>query len=319
MRTSRNNRPNNPKIEVKEEYSTEQLYAPSKPKTRTQALTYQNFELEMQKLRLELSMAQLNEKVAKDELERLKKNIRRTINVVLTLVMLSCLCVCGVGCYDLYNKYTATHLPDKVVKETVAETEGKTYLKLNWENILKEYPTCVGWVYLPNTGISFPIMHHATDGNYYLTHNAKGKAEATGAIFIDSNQKTDFTEENTIIYGHSVDYVGGMFTDIEKFADKKFFNENPEFFILTPQNTYKANIRAFAETTDGSCWYTIDSNGELAETLKRQKNSAKHFRDIDTEGKSIVTLSTCKPQTAGGLKYVLQATLEYYMGEIELK
>ena len=318
MRTSRNNKINGPNQQYinigNESLGTAQLFAPSRPKTRT----YQNMELEYQKLRLELSMARLNEKVAKDELKRLKTNIKRTINISLTAVMVICLCVCGVGCYDLYNKYTATHLPEKVVKETIAKTEGKKYLTLNWENILKEYPSCVGWVYLPNTGISFPIMHHATDGNYCLTHSAEGNAETTGAIFIDSNQKTDFTEENTIIYGHSVEYVGGMFTDIEKFADKKFFNENPEFFILTPQNTYKVNIRAFAETTDGSCWYTIDSKGELAETLQKQKNSAKYFRDTDTEGKPIVTLSTCKLQTAGGEKFVLQGVLEYYMGDIEV-
>lgn len=243
----------------------------------------------------------------------------KTLKGVLVLVLLSCLCYLGWFGYDLLHLYTETHLPEEVVAETIDKVDEKEYLNLNWTNILERYPNCIGWLYVPNTDISYPIVQNTKDGNYYLTHSADNKPNRLGAIFIDETQPNDFTAENTIIYGHSVEFVGGMFTDISKFADKSFFDNNTEFYILTPTNTYRGSIRAFAETVDGSEWYVKESHGTLQEVLAKQKKSAKYFRETDLTDKTLVTLSTCKLPTNGGKKYVLQASLEYFMGGIEIE
>ena len=243
----------------------------------------------------------------------------KTLKGVLVLALLSCLCYLGWFGYDLLHLYTETHLPEKVVSETVDKANEKEYLNLNWPSVLEEYPNCIGWVYIPNTSISYPIVQNTQDGNYYLSHSANNRPNRLGAIFIDETQPNDFTAENTIIYGHSVEFVGGMFTDISKFADKSFFDNNTEFYIITPTNTYRGSIRAFAETVDGSEWYVKESNGTLKEVLAKQKKSAKYFRDTDLTDRTLVTLSTCKLPTNGGKKYVLQASLEYFMGEIEIQ
>ncbi len=159
----------------------------------------------------------------KIDLQKQKRIALKTLKGVLVLVLLSCLCYLGWFGYDLLHLYTETHLPEEVVAETIDKADEKEYLNLNWTNILERYPNCIGWLYVPNTDISYPIVQNTKDGNYYLSHSANNKPNRLGAIFIDETQPNDFTAENTIIYGHSVEFVGGMFTDISKFADKSFF------------------------------------------------------------------------------------------------
>ena len=301
--------------------STEELYRSSRPSTRTQAFYQQKLESEIVHLKQELEMQKKLTKQAEDALKRTKNNI---VSSVLVLITCGCLCTGGWCVYSLNKTYTEAHIPQAVIAKTVEvkeeeEGEKKQYLNINWTEIQKEYPECIGWLYIPKTEINYPIMQNKENGDYYLNHNNKGEYSNLGSIFIDSIQDENFKKnENTIIYGHSVEITGGMFTDLEKYTDQKFYDEHPEFYILTPQENYKVDVRAFSETVDGSAYYIIDSKDTRDEVLERQKNSALYFTDQDTNNKTFITLSTCKRGTNGAKKYVLQGVLDQCTDDIEI-
>ena len=49
-----------------------------------------------------------------------------------------------------------------------------------------------------------------TDGNddsYYLTHTFKKTEHAAGAIFLDSDNNADFSDDKNIIYGHNILWI----------------------------------------------------------------------------------------------------------------
>ena len=58
-----------------------------------------------------------------------------------------------------------------------------------------------GWIYVPKTEVNYPIVQ-TKDNDYYLHHNFYKEANPGGCIFIASENKNPFNEQNTTIHGH---------------------------------------------------------------------------------------------------------------------
>ena len=76
-------------------------------------------------------------------------------------------------------------------------------------------PEAVGWIQIPDTVISYPLLH-TSDNSYYLTHTFQKEKNRTGSIFIESSNKNDLTDLHTIIYGHNM-RSGAMFADLKNY------------------------------------------------------------------------------------------------------
>ena len=214
--------------------------------------------------------------------------------MIYRILMIVCLCVFSYSAYQLYEIYQEAHMikeeTTELEKHVVKENNKKqNILNPDWKALKESNEDIVGWLYVPSLDFSFPIVQ-GSDNSYYLNHTAKKESNYRGAIFMNYTNNTQFADSNTIIYGHSVE-GGGMFTDIKKYADGDFFNENLEFYILTPQENYRCTIYTFAKTTEDSVYYD-----QLTDSYKtvQMKNEAFHVNtNVDVKDKRIVTLSTC--------------------------
>ena len=144
---------------------------------------------------------------------------------------------------------------------------------------------------MPGCNISCPVVQ-GDDNSYYLTHTTKNEYNERGAIFLDYQANPSFTDNNSIIYGHSVE-GGGMFTDLKNYSDQTFFSEHPVFYLLTPNANYECQIMAYAKSNDGSVYYTTSFGGYRNDVINQMKTNALYYNDVDTTDKSLVTLSTC--------------------------
>lgn len=255
-----------------------------------------------------------------DDDEKEPKFWKRFLKISIVGICIGVLVYCGVMIYDMVNK---TRIPNNVLSEVLEETDGKTFLKLNWDALQEAYPEIIGWIYVPHTDINYPIVQNKSDSYYYLKHGAMMEPNNLGAIFLDKDGTPDFSDDNTLIYGHSVMYTGGMFTGISRFQQDSHWNENKYLYILTPTNTYRGDIRLFAKTRDGTQYYLNDFGGWLPNILQWQENNAMHSRADEIpvgEGSHLVTLSTCD-LAEGGLytktRFIVQAKLDYYMDDVE--
>ena len=168
----------------------------------------------------------------------------------------------------------------------------------------------VGWVEIPDTKISYPLVH-TSDNTYYLTHTFKGQENKSGSIFIETSNSPDFTDLHTIIYGHNMK-DGSMFAGLKNYAKKNYYEAHPYVYIDLEDGSHCYQIFSChqADVTDIS--YTIgyaadDTYASFLDTL-----TASSLYDtgvsVSTED-SVITLSTCTNK--GEQRFVVHAKKVY--------
>lgn len=103
------------------------------------------------------------------------------------------------------------------------------------------------WIRIPGTNIDYPIVQSMTESNeYYLKHDINRSESIYGAIFIEKENKNDFSDINTIIYGHHM-RDGSMFGSLEKYLESDYLDEHKTIQIELP--TEKLEYEVVGATT----------------------------------------------------------------------
>ena len=170
------------------------------------------------------------------------------------------------------------------------------------------------WIYIPNTKIDYPVLQHPEDNLYYLNYNIDGTKGYPGCIYTEDYNSKDFTDHNTVIYGHNMKN-GTMFAGLHKYEDSKFFEENPYVYIYTADEVYVYQVFAAYEFSDAHILYNYPSDTDAAfssyleEVMDVRSMNSNFNSDIEVTGTDkIVTLSTCisnKPNN----RYLVQGLL----------
>lgn len=209
------------------------------------------------------------------------------------ILLIICL---GIFLFSAFQLWTIYSIQNQVKEETeslqkaVTKDENLGFIP-DWEALQNENSDVVAWLYIPECDISYPVVQ-GNDNQYYLDHTVKKEENRFGAIFLSAEASPDFSQDNSLIYGHSVD-IGGMFTNLSYFEDQNFFDQHPYFYVLTPTQNYRCTISWFAKTADGSIYYTSSFGGQRNSLLSQMKENAYFTRDVDISDGSFVTLSTC--------------------------
>lgn len=170
-------------------------------------------------------------------------------------------------------------------------------------------PDVVGWILIPGTAISYPLVQ-GEDNQYYLDRTWKKTKSAVGAIFMESTNDRSFQDFNTIIYGHRMNN-GSMFAALKNYRKQAYWSAHPTVYITDDNGSRAYEIfAAYEVSTQGDTY-------RLGLTKDEQKQA---FLDSCTERSvistgvvptvydQILTLSTC---TGNGhaTRWVVQARL----------
>lgn len=155
-------------------------------------------------------------------------------------------------------------------------------------------PEIVGWLYCADTPINDPVAY--TDNNtYYLKHLYNGEVNRSGTLFVDCRCNLDFSDANTIIYGHHM-RSGTRFACLVEYEVQAYYEAHPVMYLLTPQHNYRLDIFSGYVAEAGSQRFFMGS-GDDAE-FEAYLEEIKAISDFSPcAGQStqnrIVTLSTC--------------------------
>lgn len=171
------------------------------------------------------------------------------------------------------------------------------------------------WLSVPGTIIDYPVLQHESDDSYYLNYTIDGIEGYPGSIYTEKINAKDFSDNNTVIYGHNM-RNGTMFTDLHKFRDSEFFAANDTVYIYTPEKQFTYKIFAAYLYDDRHLMNSFDFSNQtvFADYLKKiqsQNFPEANFREeiTVTDTDKIITLITCIREQPEKRVYV-QAVLQ---------
>ena len=212
----------------------------------------------------------------------------------------------GDDAYDLISQL-ATANPDKenvepgeipappVQEENLQELEENNVPIIDLEAVQDINEEIACWLYSPDTVIDYPVCQ-GEDNEYYLYHLADGTYNRNGCLFVDYRNAFDFSDPNTLIYGHHM-ASGSMFASLINYADQSYYDLHPAMYLTVNGRMYRMEIFSGYTTSMDSSAYELNfsTDHELAEWL-REISAKSDFRPrgitLSTDDR-IVTLSTC--------------------------
>lgn len=175
---------------------------------------------------------------------------------------------------------TQTVLADDVIEE----------LKEQAKELQETYPDAIGWIYIPDTSINYPIMQ-GEDNDFYLTHGTDGRSLKCGCIELDFRCENRFQNNFNILYGHNMKN-GSMFANVCSFKEKAYYDSHPYGWVYTSDAVYRLDFFSVAVTD----WYDEIYNGfrSLDEWTPHLKEISRIYEEVElTEQDRLVLLSTC--------------------------
>ncbi|MCC8075906.1 MAG: class B sortase [Clostridiales bacterium] len=201
--------------------------------------------------------------------------------------------------YEALQSESSVAEPDASVQEE-AELEEEMKREIDFADLQANTNEDIyAWIYIPDTNIDYPIVQHPTDDTYYLNYNLDGTAGLPGTIYTEKANAKDFSDFNTVIYGHNMQN-GTMFQNLHNYSDGTFFEEHPYVYIYLEDCTLKYQVYAAYEYSDVHMLYAFDYSTEegrkefLSEIAGLRSLSYIYDDEVTvTTDSNVLTLSTC--------------------------
>ncbi|TAA66107.1 class B sortase [Streptococcus sp. LQJ-218] len=202
---------------------------------------------------------------------------------------------------DKLNDAKITQEAPKQAYTTSAEE--KEYLANKFKGLLATNSETVGYVYIPGTQLDEPVVQ-TTDNSTYLDKRFDGGHEPyMGTVFMDTDNKKDFSDRLTWLFGHARGSKVGdhrMFNDVNYYSRQDYFDEHPYVVIETPERKYYYEAVAMIIVPEETAFYRTSFDDDkdfqtqlttIYETAEVKKPNVK----VSAKDKYLV-LSTCREE-----------------------
>ena len=175
----------------------------------------------------------------------------------------------------------------------------KISIGVDWESLRAQSQDVVGWLYIPDSNMNYPLMHR--DNLYYLDHDYQGKYNVGGSLFLDA--RLDIDVQNVIVYGHHMK-SDTMFHRLTYYAKQDYADEHKYIYVATPEETRLYQVFSVEYTQGGSSTYTWEFGEDGDMMLEDYANRAILNSVVETETRKIVeedrilSLSTCSGRSS---------------------
>ena len=151
--------------------------------------------------------------------KRIVRTLSRTVDNAVLLTLLVLLIFAAYALWDTHQMLSAADANNyQTYKPTSEETKSfKDFRAMNND--------VIGWLTIYDTTIDYPVLRSPNSNDDYLSKNPEGDWEGSGSLFLDHHNKADFSDFNTIIFGH---HMAGpaMFGQLDEFLNKDFFDKH---------------------------------------------------------------------------------------------
>lgn len=228
------------------------------------------------------------------------KKQNRTQTVLYTLLFLLCAVVFFVSSFflieDLAERFAAQKEYDGLGLISVDVKDNPDLANRQIADLKKINPDTTGRIIIQNTNIDYPVVQ-GENNEYYLNVSFEDKYSSSGCIYMDYRNKNDYTDPQTVIYGHKM-ITGTMFNNLKFFKKKSFLEEKPTITIITEEKTLVYEAIVTVVTNRGGDFIRLNETNE--DYLRRCYASAVAKTDTTaTNQDRLLILFTCEDDKDG--------------------
>ena len=228
---------------------------------------------------------------------RKKKTFGSIFSTILLIVAVIVMIFSGIQLYKIFKGYHDGESEYKEIEKiSITHDEGDDRYRVDFDQLWEINQDVIGWIRFDEPAvISYPVVQ-GKDNSEYLSRTFKGFENTVGSIFMDVNNRSDFTDRNTLIYGHYM-YNGTMFNELDEYRNKEFWDKYPCFYIYTPDGReIKYHIYSVAEVKAGLTAHRSSFSGDedFEDFLAQTKAASFYDTGVEVDKDSqVITLSTC--------------------------
>lgn len=248
----------------------------------------------------------MKEKARHHRGRRKKKTAGKMISDLLLMIAIGVFLFSGYKLYRIFAEYDRGDseyeaLQQIVIKQNIPiateeDLPVEPEFTVDFEALKAMNRDVVGWIRFDEPSqINYPLVR-CLNNKKYLNTTFEGKKNAAGALFMDYRNTEDFSDKNTFIYGHNMKN-GSMFGMLRKYKNSSFCEENPYFYIYTPdgkESTYQVFAVSIVNDTSQSYNKSYANDEEFLQYIKYIRSISRYSVDVEVGVESqIVSLSTC--------------------------
>lgn len=241
---------------------------------------------------------------------------------LLTIVFL---CVFLFSMYKVVSILLEYHSIDKLYDETsqryTVENEAASEepedkpIEVSLEELRKLNKDVIGWIYIPDTNVSFPLLQGSSN-KQYLYQSYKKEYLTAGSIFLDYRCDAEFKDKSTVIYGHNM-HNGSMFGSLKKYKAASYMKEHPYIYILKQNGDWsRYEISAFYQASVDGPTYRLPIKSEDKKSFRElidTINADNIYSGVDAqkikENDTLIILSTCTQDSRDDIRVTIAARL----------
>lgn len=231
-----------------------------------------------------------------------KKTVLKVIILIIVAAIL--VIIAGMAVKLLQEDYT---------EEKTFRDIQKVVEKADDEDILsklkKRNSDVIGYLEIPDTTISYPVMQTKSDPDFYLTHDLDKNYSFYGTPYLSAYCDLE-KSDNLIIYGHNIN-GGRMFGALTQYRDENFYQRHRNIYFTTEEKS-RYEIFAVISVNKYSFPYWQFVMAQDENDYDEFVNKVKRYSLYDTGitpkyGEKLITLSTCDNVRGKDYRFVILA------------
>ena len=181
--------------------------------------------------------------------------------------------------------------------------EEKDYLKNRFAQLTSVNPEAIAYVYAPGTELDEPVVQTGDNATYLDKTFDGGNEPYMGTVFMDTDNKKDFSDRLTWLFGHARGSKVGdhrMFNDVNYYDKQDYFDQHPYVVIETPERKYYYEAMCLVIVPETTAFYRTSFKDDKDFTTQLKKV----YEDGQTKNPNIkikatdkyLVLSTCREE-----------------------
>lgn len=233
------------------------------------------------------------------------KNRSRTYKVIILILMAAIAVFMTVVAVSQYREDAVSEKQFEEISKKVESVEESNVV----DNLKKKNDDVVGYLEIPDTTISYPVMQTKDEPDFYLNHDINKEYSFYGTPYLSAYCDLD-KSDNLIIYGHSIN-GGRMFGALMQYKSEKFFRKHQYIYFSTDKKIKYEIFAVMSVDINEFPFYEFvmaKDEDDFNKYIDKVMKNSLYKTDVELDyGNKLLTLSTCDNSRGDNNRFVVMA------------